>query len=208
MPDRVVRALADHPYRYATVSLLACALAAWAGYGAGMEGLHAVTRYTGRAGLWWFAVIFVLAARHRFVDAVQARDGLRILLGFGVHHTVHLALLLAYLRASGHPLNVSRAAGGMFGYVLLFAMMASASESARKRLGAVRWRTLHQASLWYLWIVFVLTYLPRLLGKLPDVGGGPVEFAAGMSLLVALAVYRSGAFVKGKIRTHPSAPAC
>jgi len=207
VPERVVRVLADHPYRCAVVSLVACALAAWAGYGAGMEGLHALTRFTGRAGLWWFAVIFVLAAKHRFADAAQARDGLRIVLGFGLHHTVHLALLLAYLHASGHSLNVSRAAGGMFGYVLLFAMMATANESARERLGATRWRTLHQASLWYLWIVFVLTYLPRVLGKLPDVGGGPLEFAAGLSLLAALALYRLGASVKGKIRTHPPAPA-
>src|SRR5205085_5777919 len=131
-------------------------------------------------------------------DAGIARDGLRILLGFGVHHTVHLALLLSYLRAAGHPLDLSRAAGGMLGYVALFAMMATASGAARERLGSARWCAFHQAALWYLWIVFVLTYVPRVLGKLPNAGGGPFEFYSCLSLLVMLAVMRIGAFAKAK----------
>jgi DMSO/TMAO reductase YedYZ heme-binding membrane subunit len=123
-----------------------------------------------------------------------------------VHHTVHLALLLTYLHESGHPLVASRAAGGMVGYVLLYAMMAASSDSARRRLGSTGWRAFHHAALWYLWIVFVLTYLPRVLGKLPNAGGGQAEFAACLSLLIVLAALRAGAFAKTKIRTHPSAP--
>jgi DMSO/TMAO reductase YedYZ heme-binding membrane subunit len=205
--DRAVHALADHPFRYAVLSLLLCAISAWAGYGTGIEGLQAVTRYTGRAGLVWFSVIFLLAARHRFADAEKAQGGLRILLGFGLHHTVHLVLLLSYLNASGHPLILSRAAGGMVGYLALFAMMATSSIAARERLGNAGWQAFHQVALWYLWIVFVLTYVPRVLGKAPNVGGGPFEFYSCLSLLVMLAAMRVRAFAKARIHAHPSARA-
>ena len=195
MPERMLRAFAGHPYRYAALSLFACALAAYAGYGSGIEGLQAVTRYTGRAGLLWFSILFVLAAEHRYADTNRARQALAIVRGFAVHHAVHLVLLLSYLEASGHPLVVSRAAGGMLGYVLLFAMAAASTDTARRRIGSTRWKALHQLGLWYLWIVFVLTYLPRLEGKLPDAGGGPKEFAACMLLLVVLAAFRVAAML-------------
>lgn len=167
---------------------------------------QAVTRYTGRAGLVWFALIFTLAARHRFAGGPVLDDALRVLVAFGVHHTVHLALLLTYLHAAGHPIVFARAAGGMVGYALLYAMIATASDRARLRMGPFRWKALHEISLWYLWIVFVLTYVPRLQGKVENAGGGTIEFVAAMTLLVALAAYRATALAKGKIRTHPSAP--
>ena len=204
MPERG-RALAEHPYLFVAASLALCAVAAVAGYGTGIEGLQAVTRYTGRAGLLWFSIIFLLAASHRFRGGAATRDALRITVAFGIHHTVHLALLLAYVWGSASGLDVSRAAGGMLGYVLLFAMMAT-SRSAEDA-GPFRYRALHELGLWYLWVVFALTYVPRLAGKLPNVGGGRNEFLACMTLVVVIATVRLGAFVNAKIRTHPHAPA-
>src|SRR5690349_6986752 len=128
MPDAFVRSVAAHPYRFAALSLAACAVAALAAYGSGIEGLQAVTRFTGRAGLAWFAVVFVMAASHRFSGNDDTWRALAITRGFAVHHTVHLALLLTYVHASGHELHLSRAAGGMLGYVLLYAMVATSTE--------------------------------------------------------------------------------
>jgi methionine sulfoxide reductase heme-binding subunit len=206
MPEALVRAVAAHPYRFAALSLVACAVAALVGYGSGIDGLQAVTRYTGRAGLFWFAVVFVMAGSHRFSGDDDTGRALTITRGFALHHTVHLGLLLTYLRASGHDIQLSRAAGGMLGYVLLYATVATSTAAAADRIGISRWRAFHQAGLWYLWIVFVLTYLPRILGKLPGAGGGPIEFLACMTLLMLIAATRLGALAKAKICTHPSAP--
>ena len=193
-----MRAVLEHPFRAATLSLLACALAALLLHGDGVEGLQALARYTGRAGFLWFALVFSISPWARLAPGDLARAALRarrgLGLAFGYHHFVHLAALLVYLRASGHELNAGRAAGGMVGYAVLALMMATSSDAAVRRLGPANWRRLHRAGLWYLWIVFLLTYLPRLLGKVPDAGGGPVEFTLAVALLAAILGLRVAAW--------------
>ena len=45
----------------------------------------------------------------------------------------------------------------------------------------------------------------RLAGKVPNAGGGPVEFLAGMSLVIALAALRIAAFAAGRRPLRPMA---
>jgi DMSO/TMAO reductase YedYZ heme-binding membrane subunit len=148
-------------------------------------------------GLMWFALIFSISPWHYFAPSELTRMALRrrrhLGLAFGYHHLVHLALLLTYLGASGHGLNMSRAAGGMVGYVFLVVMMATSSDAAVRRLGPTNWKRLHRTGLWYLWIVFVLTYVPRLQGKVAIAGGGQAEYVACISLVFALAALRGAA---------------
>lgn len=120
--------------------------------------------------------------------ALRARR--RLGLAFGWHHLAHLAVLLAYLAASGQQLNPGRAAGGMAAYAALVAIMATSNDGAVRRLGPVNWKRLHRSGLWLLWLAFVLTYVPRLLGKVPTAGGGMAEFVPCALLLAALAGLR------------------
>lgn len=186
-----------HPFRAATLSLLACAMAALLLHDGDVERLQALARYTGRAGFLWFAFVFSISPWARLAPgdlpraAMRARRGLG--LAFGYHHFVHLAALLAYLGVSGRELDLGRAAGGMAGYAAIALMMATSSDAAVRCLGPANWRRVHRAGLWYLWIVFLLTYLPRLLGKLPDDGGNPLRFALPVALLAAMAGLRAAA---------------
>lgn len=192
-----MRAILDHPFAAATLSLAACAAFAMLLHGSGVEGLQALARYTGRAGFLWFAFVFSIAPWLRLAPGPQPRAAMRarrsLGLAFGYHHFVHLAALLAYLRVSGHELDARRAAGGMAAYLVIALMMGTSNDSAVRRLGPSNWRRFHRAGLWYLWIVFLLTYLPRLAGEVPDAGGGRAWFVLGVLLLAAIAGLRIAA---------------
>ncbi|MFN2378237.1 MAG: hypothetical protein ABR538_17035 [Candidatus Binatia bacterium] len=194
-----VGALLRHPFRFATLALLLEAAVAVGGFGWNLDGLQAVTRYSGRVGLLWFALVFSISPLHRLRPREWTRLALRrrrqLGLAFGYHHLVHLALVLSYLQASGRDLDPSRAAGGVLGYVLVVAMMLTSSDAAVATFGAHNWRRLHRAGLWYLWVAFLLTYLPRLQGKVENAGGGMAEFTACISLVLAIALLRGAALL-------------
>jgi len=190
--------MVEHPYRSATLLLLACAAGAAIGFGTGVEGLQALTRYTGRAGFALFAFVFVLSPWSRLWPGELVRGAIRrrrhLGLAFAYVHSVHLIVLLTYVRASGAELVPSRLAGGIAGYTAMAVMAATSNAAAVRKLGPRLWRRLHTICLYYLWFVFFLTYLPRLLGKSPNAGAGPVEIAVSFWLVVAIAALRIAAW--------------
>lgn len=208
--NAAVGALLRHPFRFATLALLLEAAAALAGFGWNPDGLQAVTRYSGRVGLLWFALVFSISPLHQWRPREWTRLALRrrrqLGLAFGYHHLVHLALVLGYLQATGRPLDPSRAAGGVLGYVIVVAMMLTSSDAAVARLGTPNWRRLHRTGLWYLWVAFLLTYVPRLQGKVENAGGGTAEFVACFSLVLALALLRGAAFLSRRRRDAGTVP--
>jgi methionine sulfoxide reductase heme-binding subunit len=160
-----VRLLIRHPFRVAVLSLALCAMLAVAGFGTGIDGLQAVTRYTGRVGALWFALLFALSPWHALAPSPTSRLALvrrrSIGLAFGLHHGVHLALLLAYVRASNDAALSAAATLGALAYLFLLLMIVTSTDAAVARLGRSAWRRLHRAGLWMLWLVFFLTYLSR-----------------------------------------------
>lgn len=189
-----MNSLLAHPYGYVALSLLLESVAAIGGYGTGTEGLQALARFSGRAGLLWFGLVFALAPVHRIRSTSWTRAAMRrrrqLGLAFGVHHIVHLALLLTYLTASGQQLDLSRAAGGAVGYFALGLMMLTSNDAAVARLGPKNWKRLHRVGLWYLWIVFLMTYVGRLQGTSVDAGGGTPEFVVCITFVLAIAGLR------------------
>lgn len=174
------------------------AAAALLAFGPGVEGLQALARYSGRAGLPWFTLVFVIEPWNRLAPSELSRFALarrrHLGLAFGYHHFVHLALLLTYLEASGRHLDLSRAAGGMLGYAFLLAMMLTSTDGAVARLGRANWKRLHRTGLWLLWVIFFVTYVTRLQGKVPGAGGGTIEFVLCTTLLLWIAALRVTTF--------------
>lgn len=199
-----MRYFLDHPSRFVPVALAVEGLAAIVGFGTGIDALQAFTRYSGRMGLAWFAVVFLVTPWHVFAPGELSRTALharrQLGLAFGWHHLAHLAILLTYLHESGHELNLARAAGGMLGYAFLIAMMATSTDAAVRRLGPANWRRLHRTGLWLLWIIFLLTYVPRLQGKAASAGGNMTAYVASTSVIVAIAAARFAAFVARRRR--------
>jgi DMSO/TMAO reductase YedYZ heme-binding membrane subunit len=91
-------------------------------------------------------------------------------LGFALAHSVHLAALVVIALAFPHPfvdeLNVVTLLGGGLVYVFIFAMAATSNDRSVRHLGEKRWRLLHTAGSWYIWLIFAQSYLPRAFSEL------------------------------------------
>lgn len=139
-------------------------------HGAGTDGWQLAARHTARVSVCFFLLVALarpLADLHgsRFLRAcLRERRGLG--LAFFGAHGVHLAGILGFA-ASGGAIDPLTLAGGGIAYVLLAGMAATSSDAAVRRLGARGWKRLHRAGLWYLWLIFVASYLGRVLEPRP-----------------------------------------
>jgi len=150
------------------------ALLAVINYGATLETLQAVTRYSGRTSLAIFSLIF-LFYNHRLlpVKVILSEKYFSI---FAIAHAIHLMQLLSYVYLSGNELIPIRLAGGFLAYVLIFVMPYAQHLFEAQRLAQKKYSTLTLIYLYYVWFIFFMSYLPRVRGELPNVGGSYTEF--------------------------------
>ena len=130
--------------------------------GVTLEAIHITTRLSGRLSLIAFSVI--LLTRGKQTEAGWVSD--KPFLLFAILHGIHLVELSSYVILSCKQLIPIRVLGGALAYAFIFIiplLSAKLNESKIKRIEIAYFS--------YVWLIFFLTYLPRVLGKLPDVGG-------------------------------------
>lgn len=144
------------------------------GYGWTVVGFQAVARYSGRVSLAIFSVIFLFYSH----PTIQVRRLLsdKFFLVFAIAHGIHLAELLTYLYFSGTPIIPYRLAGGMLAYAMIFIMPWIQKQYEDQRITDKRFNQAALIYLYYVWFIFFMTYLPRVRGTLPNVGGSYKEF--------------------------------
>lgn len=163
------------------------ALLAVINYGATLETLQAVTRFSGRASLAIFSLIF-LFQNHRYlhVKFILSEKYFSI---FAIAHGIHLIQLLTYVYLSGNELIPVRLAGGFLAYVLIFIMPYAQRLFEHSKISMKQFSTLTLIYLYYVWFIFFMSYLPRVRGELPNVGGSYSEFVvllAWVSLMMGV----------------------
>ncbi len=79
--------------------------------------------------------------------------------------------------------------GGGLAYVFLAAMTATSFDRTAAWLGPRAWKALHTAGVYYLWLIFFVTYLPRL--------GQSVIYVLIVGLLVAAMALRVSRRLRG-----------
>lgn len=163
-----------------------------------VEQWQLAARYTARIGFFLLMIVFTASS----LAALWPSDWTRRLLrdrrwwglGFAACHTVHLAALLTRSRLAGEPIEPTSLIGGGLAYVLLFAMVLTSTAAAQRALGR-NWKRLHKLGIYYLWLIFLQTYLGRI--------GDPASRAVGIVLsVVALAAWglRIAAWLKVRTR--------
>lgn len=165
------------------------ALLAVINYGATLESLQAVTRFSGRASLLIFSLIF-LFQNHKHLN-VKTILSEKYFLIFAIAHGIHLVELLSFVYLSGTPLIPIRLAGGFLAYVLIFIMPYMQSLFDRNKISLKAFSSLTLIYLYYVWFIFFMSYLPRVRGTLPNVGGSYSEFVvllAWVSLLMGIKI--------------------
>jgi len=163
------------------------ALLAVINYGATLESLQAVTRFSGRASLLIFSLIF-LFQNHKHLN-VKSILSEKYFLIFAIAHGIHLIQLLSFVYLSGNPLIPIRLAGGFLAYVLIFIMPYAQSMFERNKLSLKAFSSLTLIYLYYVWFIFFMSYLPRVRGTLTNVGGSYSEFVvllAWVSVLLGI----------------------
>jgi hypothetical protein len=153
-------------------------------HGYTLEALQAVVRYSGRLSLTLFSLIFLFhgSEKIRLTDFLSAD----YFLLFALAHGIHLAELLIYVYSSKTPLIPLRLLGGFVAYMLVFLMPLF---STLKKAGKVSTSFFTKAGfvyLFYLWLIFFLTYLPRVQGKLPQAGGSYAEHVVLLGFVCTL----------------------
>jgi hypothetical protein len=143
-------------------------------YGWTIDGLQAVTRYSGRLSLLIFSIIFLM--HHQSEGLLTKILSEKFFMVFAIAHGVHLVELLAYTYFSGAQLVVYRLAGGMVAYSLIFVMPWAQQRYEDGKITAKRFSQLSLVYLYYVWFIFVMTYVPRVLGSISSAEGTYRDF--------------------------------
>jgi len=156
------------------VASVAAAAAVAGGLAAGddaAEGWQLAARYTARLAFPIFLAAFVAGPWHRLRPGAASRWLLRHRraagLAFATVFAAHLVSLVTFnVLERTLPDPPTLVVGG--GALVVAALMAATSnDAAVRRLGATRWRRLHTVGMWWLWLVFTITYGGRLASA-PD----------------------------------------
>lgn len=152
-------------------------------YDFNISGLQAATRFSGRLSAFIFGLIFILLPYHR--ERLTGILSDKFFLAFAVAHTIHFIELFWYNMLIGGTFIPLRVAGGALAYLLILTMPFFIGKVADRKK-----QLLENIYLFYIWLVFFITYLPRIQGKLPYVGGTYPEFVVMFIWICLLLVIR------------------
>jgi DMSO/TMAO reductase YedYZ heme-binding membrane subunit len=135
------------------------------GSGTSVDAWRLAARLTARFSLFIFLIAFLAGPLARIFASDATRLLLRerrgIGLAFAGAHTVHLGTFLIYFARGGIVPPLFVVIPGVFGYFLLALMAATSNNWSVAKLGPTAWGRIHRFGIYYLWLIFLLTYLSR-----------------------------------------------
>ncbi len=153
---------------WSALVVAALVVAILASRGAAEAGVRAIIRGTALTSLILFSSAFVAASLNRTWPSPLSRWMLvnRRYLGvsFAVSHFVHLvAIIRLTTTLPDFEPNPATVVGGGLAYVFIAAMTATSFDRSAAWIGRRAWRVLHTTGVYYIWLIFFITYLPRAL---------------------------------------------
>ena len=135
-----------------------------------VEGCRQLIRVTARSSFALFLLAFTASAAARRwpgrFTRWQLANRRQIGLGFAVSHTIHAAAIAGFARLDPEAFDAATGTGnfvtGGLAYLFILLMAATSFDAAVRWLGARRWRLLHLAGLYFLWISFLITFAKRI----------------------------------------------
>ena len=133
--------------------------------GTGIDGTRMLIRATARSSLLIFLAAFAASSLARLWPAPTTRWMIRNRrwqgLGFAFSHLVHLIAILWLFGVYGGetpPPPMRTIVGGGIAYVFIALLAATSWNGAVRALGARNWQRLHKAGVWYIWLIFMVSY--------------------------------------------------
>jgi hypothetical protein len=140
-----------------------------------ISALQTTTRFSGRLSLFLFSAIFLMHSKPATLHSWLSE---KFYLLFAIVHGIHLVELLAFNYLAEVKLIPTRVAGGFLAYAFIFAMPVLSNYARSGKISIKRFFTFEAIFLYFTWLIFFLTYLPRVQGKLPSAGGSYAEHVA------------------------------
>jgi DMSO/TMAO reductase YedYZ heme-binding membrane subunit len=188
---------------WAALVVVAASAATLGVHGAGEEGIRAVIRLTARTSFLLFTAAFAASALARRWPGGVTRwlltNRRQLGVSFAVSHLVHLVAIVALARLT----TVFGGAGGaiaILGYVAIAAMAATSFDRTAAWLGPRRWRRLHLVAGYYIWFLFLASYLPRTILGSPAYA----PFVVVLLAVLALRLRAGRRYVAEPLRGAPS----
>lgn len=201
MTNRLTR----YPFQIVTVLIIASLVWAIFAYGQTVEASQAMVRFTARISLFIFVLIFSASSLHKLFrsefTAALLKNRRQFGLSFAYSHTVHLFTIIFFFKLSGNQAPMLTLIFGGLAYLLMYAMAFTSNDWSVRKLGAKNWKLLHKIGVFYLWFIFFITYLRRVLpspADAPKPGGTKTEFVIGFIIIFALLGLRIAATISAK----------
>lgn len=136
-------------------------------------GLRSGIRFTAQYSLVLFSIGFIATSLQLFPKnqlTTWIRKNRRYLgLSFATSHLVHglviFALYLMYPDLFQQIVSpLSKIFGGI-GFFVVFVLAVTSSDYAIKKIGFRRWKNIHRFGVYYIWFIFLASYLPRAISS-------------------------------------------
>lgn len=159
------------PFFAVLLVVAAISLASLAAFETAEAILQHITRYTARFSFLIFVLVFASGA----LAALFPSDITRWLrrnrrytgLSFALAHFLHLIAIIALFATIGEVPETITLLGGGLAYLFIAAMAATSNDWSVRKLGPKNWRRLHLAGVYYVWAIFMNSYLGRLASDTP-----------------------------------------
>jgi sulfoxide reductase heme-binding subunit YedZ len=131
------------------------------------EGWRHAARYTARFSFMIFLAVFVARPWHQLWPSQTTRWAVlhrhALGLAFATAHFIHLYALTRFRLESAQMPNLGvQLIGGFGAYVLLAAMAATSNDASVRVLGIRNWKRLHTVGIYWIWFIFLATYVARI----------------------------------------------
>jgi hypothetical protein len=151
---------------FGVVGGLLATVVALLGWGAGTEGWRTASGYTARWSLFVFLFLFLADPVTRWFRGPAIRwlkgQDRSLVFAFAGAHFVHLGVILTYFASGGTVPPALVVALGVYGYALVALLVVTSNDRSASILGAKNQRRFHVFVLYYVWLIFALTYAARI----------------------------------------------
>ncbi len=160
---------------------------------------QASARLSGRVSLMFFLFYGIYATRHPSVesDSIPLSIKTQLVTDFAVIHVIHWGFLAVAVVLSGFELVPFRVAGGALAYGMIVVMPFVYQ---KKLFASFSLLTMQHVYIFYVWLIFFMTYLSRLRGQTLTATGDMTAYQVLMAITSAFLIWR----IVKMIREKPS----
>lgn len=184
MEKRLLRLL---PYGYC-LEVFVLIMSYLESYGDTTAFFQVAARLSGRVSLLFFLIYAIYTTVYPSVkEDIELKVKTSLSKDFAIIHVIHWMFLAVAVTLSGFEIVFIRVIGGALAYLMIILMPLV----YEKRLFANRpLPMLENGYIIYVWFIFFMTYLPRILGKVPTATGTMSSYIALMILTIGFMIWR------------------